>query len=186
MQERKGEDHLRWKEISREVAWRDPYGRVIEKVAYQLPDGRQADYFLRRVKDTVVVLALTQDQKVILAKQYRPGKDCVLYELPGGGIEVEQSPEDAVRAELLEETGYTGTFQLVCVSLRDGYSNWRSHCFVATNCTKASEQRLDTNEFIEVVLMPLNEVRALARSGQMTDIDAAMLGLDYLGLLSST
>lgn len=175
--------NLEWKELGREDAWVSPYSWKIEKVNFELPDGKTDDFYLRKVKNTVVVLALTENNEVILAKQYRPGKKRVLFELPGGGIEEGQTPEEAVHEELLQETGYEGELTFIAESLRDGYSNWISHCFVATNCKIVSDQELEPNEFIEVTLMPLEEFKTLARSGQMTDIDAAMLGLDHLKLL---
>ena len=178
------DEHLRWQELSREEAWKALAGnRHVDKVTYKMPDGTIGDYYLSRSGNSAVTLAMTKDQQVILAKQYRPGKDQVVCDLPGGGIKAGQTPEEAARAELLEETGYDGTFQFVTTSLPDGYSMRISHCFVATNCERVAEQKLDPHEFIEVVLMPLEEFKAYVRTGKMTDLDAAMLGLDFLKLL---
>ena len=176
-------DPLSWKELSREICYSGPREKIIEKVMYELPNGKVSDFYLRRVKNTVVVLALTTDHQVVLAKQFRPGKKRVLLELPGGSIEEGQTPEQAIHHELLQETGYEGNLHFVAESLRDGYSNWISYCFVATDCKKVSAQQLDPHECIDVTLLSLEDFKKLVRSGQMTDIDAAMLGLDYLELL---
>lgn len=177
------DEHLRWEEVEREEAYRGPHGRAIDKVVFKMPDGRLSDYYLQQEQEVSVVFALTKDQHVILARQYRPGKAEVLSVLPGGGIKDGQTPEEAARAELLEETGYAGDLQFVAQALPGSYTTYRVNCFVATNCTKVSEQQLDKDEFIEVVLMPLEEFKTHVRSGKMTTVDVAFLGLDYLKLL---
>lgn len=178
------DDSIKWQELRREQAWVDPFGRRrIDKVTYRLPNGEETDYYLKMEASSSVIVAMTKDQQFILARQYRPGKDQIILELPGGGIKPGQTPEEAARAELLEETGYTGTFQFIAESLPDAYSTRRSNIFVATDCEKVANQRLDPHEFVEIVLVPLDAFKAHARSAQLTDADAAMLGLDYLKLL---
>lgn len=85
--------------------------------------------------------------------------------------------------ELLEETGYAGDAQFVTNVLDDAYTTMRRACVIATNCKKVAEQKLDDSEFAQVVLLPLDDFRKLLRSGQMTDVEIAYLGLDFLGLL---
>ncbi len=175
--------NLEWKELSREVLYKSEYGRTIEDVVYEMPDGRQEHFHLKGESNSAVVLALTPDNQVILVKQFRPGPGAVLAELPGGGIKKGQSPMDAAAAELLEETGYIGDLQFVTESLADAYCSRTSFAFVATNCVKVAEPTLDTNEFVETVVMSLAEFRAHLRTGKLTDATEGYLGLDYLGLL---
>ena len=172
-----------WKELSRQTVF-DVGFRKIDKVEYELSDGRRVDYYVRVVRSTAVVLALTPEQNVILVKQFRPGKNCLVTDLPGGGIKIDQSSLEAAQAELEEETGYTGDLQFVGESWPDAYSSRVSNVFVATSCqVLPGGQKLDENEFIEVQLMSIKEFRSFIRTGRMTDIDAAYLGLDFLGLL---
>lgn len=172
----------KWKELSREVVFQK-YGRKIEKVIYTLPDGREGDYYLKKEGPAVCTLAITKDKYVILAKQFRPGPDKILLEMPGGGIEKGESPEQAAERELLEETGYKGKIQQVAEVFDCAYSTMNRYCVVATDCEKVSKQKLEENEFAEIVLMPVAEFRELLRSGKMTDVEVGYLGLDYLGLL---
>lgn len=177
------DENLVWKECAREAVF-DPGVRPVDKVEYEMPDGRRESYYVRRDGHSAVVVALTPSNDVILVRQFRPGKNCVVTDLPGGGIKAHQSPEEAARAELAEEAGYTGDFQYVGESWPDGYSSRISYVFVATDChALADGQRLDENEFINIQLMPLSEFRSFIRSGKMTDIDAAYLGLDFLRVL---
>lgn len=172
----------KWLPLSREIVF-EKYGRAIEKVIYKMPDGKEEEFYLKREGPVIATLALTKDKKVILAKQFRPGPNEILFELPGGGIEKGEKPEKAAERELLEETGYKGKAKLITRCLDDAYSSRNRYCFVATNCEKIGEPKLDGTEFAEVVLVSLEELRKLLRSGKMTDVEVGYLGLDYLNLL---
>ncbi len=171
-----------WKEISRKPEWQK-YGRKIEKVTYRMPNGEKNDFYLKKEGPAVGILALTKDKKVILTKQFRPGPNKILLELPGGYIDKKETPEEAGNRELLEETGYQGKAKLVTTAFDCAYSTMCRSCVVITDCTLVSKQNLDENEFIEVVLLTIDEFKDLLRSGQNTDIEVGYLGLDYLKLL---
>lgn len=172
----------KWKEISRKKVF-EKFGRKIEKVVYKMPDGKASDFYIKTEGVPVCVLALTKDKKVILAKQYRPGPDEILLELPGGKMEVGETPKKAAERELLEETGFRGKVKLVALAYDCAYSTIIRYCFVATDCKKVSEPKNSANEFTEVELIPLSKFRTLLRSGKMTDIEVGYLGLDSLNLL---
>jgi len=176
-------DHIQeWKEISREMAFQK-YSRKIEKVIFQLPNGKESDFYIKKEGPAVAVLALTKKKEVILVRQFRPGPKKVLNELPGGYIDANETPETAALRELQEETGYTGEVHCVTPVLDCAYSTMERQCVVVAECEKISEQKLDATEFAEVVLVSLDEFRSLLKSGQMTDIEVGYLGLDNLELL---
>lgn len=175
---------LPWELLSEELAY-NGYRKVLRR-KYRLPTGIEASFDIKKEGSPVCVLALTEDQQVILARQFRPGPGEVLLELPGGGIEASESPEQAIKRELLEETGYlAGEIAYVTQSLECAYSTVRRHCFVATGCKKIAEPKTDAHEFTETVLLSLKDFRAHLQSGMLTDIDVGYLGLDYLGLLAN-
>jgi ADP-ribose pyrophosphatase len=171
-----------WLEKSREIAFQK-YSRKIEKVIYQLPSGEESDFYLKKEGPATGILAITKDQQVILVKQFRPGPNEILTELPGGYVEPGEKPEVAAERELLEETGYQGKASLVTMAFDCAYSTMNRYCVVVTDCEKVVEQKLDKNEFAEVVLMSLADFRQLLKSGKNTDIEVGYIGLDYLGLL---
>lgn len=171
-----------WQELSREMAYQK-YSRKIEKVIFKLPDGKESDFYIKKEGPAAGVLALTSDNQVILAKQYRPGPKKILLELPGGYVDPNENPQDTMSRELLEETGYQGDVKFVTICLDDAYSTMERYCFVATDCKKIKEIENGEDEFTELVLVPLEEFKKILRSGQMTDVEVGYLGLDYLGLL---
>lgn len=172
---------MNWKKIDEHLV-RDGYRKIISKT-FIMPNGKEGKVEIKDEGRSVCVLALTKGNTVILAKQFRAGPEKILLELPGGGVMPDEDLEDAARRELLEETGYRGELQYVGSSLICAYSNRVSSCFVATNCHKLQEQKLDPTEFIEVVEMPLSEFRNHVRSGQLSDVGSAYQCLDFLKLL---
>ena len=174
-------DQLNW-QVKHEEVRRLGFRRILERL-YQLPDGREVQFDLKLEQHCVAVLAITTDYQVILAKQFRPGPNRILLEMPGGGIEKGESPPDAAARELLEETGYQGDLQFVTSSVDCAYSTMVRFNFVATDCKKISEPTPDENEFLEVVTISLDQFRDLLRSGELSDVESGYLGLDFLGCL---
>lgn len=174
---------MKWEKIKEWPAY-EGYRKILRR-AFRLPDGRVEEFDVKNEGNPICVLALTRDQQVILFKQFRPGPEQELLELPGGGIEKGEKPEDAVARELLEETGHKGKVRFVGRSRDCAYSTMHRYNFVATECEKITEPQRDENEFGEVVLMSLGEFRKHLRSGELTDIETGYLGLDYLGLLGN-
>lgn len=69
----------KWEELSREEVF-SKYGRKIEKVIYKLPDGTESDFYIKKEGPAICVLALTKNNEVILAKQFRPGPDEIILD----------------------------------------------------------------------------------------------------------
>lgn len=172
----------KWEEVSREEIF-SKYGRGIEKVDFKLPNGEVSDFYIKKESVFVATLAITKDGKVILVKQFRPGPKEILAELPGGYVDKGESPLQAGQRELLEETGYSGKAEFVTSIIGDGYSTMEKNCIVVTDCEKVAEQKLEKNEFSEVMLMTISEFREILRSGKSSDVEVGYIGLDYLGLL---
>lgn len=171
----------KWEELSRETAFQKYL--KIEEVGYRMPDNKEAKFYIKKEGPAVGILAITKDRQVILVKQFRPGPNEILNELPGGYVDANETPEQSAQRELLEETGYKGEAKLVTTAYDCAYSTMNRHCVVVTDCEKVTEQNLGNNEFAEVILMPLPEFRELLKSGKNTDIEVGYIGLDYLGLL---
>lgn len=171
-----------WKELSREEVFKK-YSRKIEKVVFRLPEGNEADFYIKAEASAAAILAITKDNQILMVKQFRPGPKKILYELPGGYVEEGESGISAVERELLEETGYKAKVQYIGECLDDAYSTMRRFCYVATDCVKVTEPKQTKTEQVELKLLTLKEFRELLRSGQMTDVEVGYLALDFLKLL---
>lgn len=171
-----------WEELSRETVF-SKYGKKVDKVIFKLPDGQELDYYIKKEGPAVCGLAITTDNKIILAKQYRPGPKKIVMELPGGYADLNEKIELSMARELLEETGYQGKVQLITTCLDDAYSTMERYCFIITDCQKVDQPKWDDDEFIDIELVTVEEFKKILRSGQMTDVEVGFLALDYLKLL---
>jgi ADP-ribose pyrophosphatase len=168
-----------WSKLGDTVVY-DRFRRVVSR-SFSLPDGTAAEFEVVELFDSAAVLALTATQEVVLVREFRPGPEAVLLELPGGVVEQGLTPIEAARTELLEETGYEGDLVEAGTILKDAYATNTKHAFAATNCRKVAEP--EEPMFTEPVLVTLAEFRAHLRTGRLTDSDAAYRALDHLGLL---
>ncbi len=173
--------NLNWKKI-KEESYKAGWRKMVKKT-FLLLNGKTSDYDIIDDGGTVSILAITEEKQVILIKVFRPGPEKTLMEMPGGLVEENESPIDAAERELLEETGYSGKFELAGEIIDDAYSNRIRSCFVIKNCKKVSDPKWDDDEESEIVKMDLDKFRKHLRSGQLTDVESGYICLDYLNLL---
>src|SRR5712692_2087604 len=157
--------------------------RRISRKTFVLPNGTEAAFEIKQEPRAVCVLALTTRDTVLLVQQFRPGPEAILLELPGGGVNPSEDPAEAAARELLEETGYRGEMELAGSSWHCAYSTMRTYHFVAPHCVKVQEPTPDDHEFLEVIEMPLADFKQHVRSGNLTDVAGAYMGLEKLNLL---
>ncbi|HSZ32626.1 MAG TPA: NUDIX hydrolase [Puia sp.] len=161
---------LRWKKISSQYISRDQWGTVRKDIC-QTPDGKIIDpYFVYEFPTWVTAVAITEEGKVILERQYRYALDVTCYEIPGGCVdETDSSLEMAIERELLEETGYkfTNYEYLGKTSSNPSTNNNWMHMYLATGGRYEREQQLDHNEDIEVYLFTVDEVKKLLEENQI-------------------
>jgi 8-oxo-dGTP pyrophosphatase MutT (NUDIX family) len=118
----------------------------------------------------VNIIPITSDNKVLLIEQYRHGTDEVTIEVPGGLVEPGEDTRIAAERECMEETGYKGTGDSVL--LGESHPNpafLNNHCwsYVWFGCKLNGEQKLDRHEDIEVMEVPLQNIRHMINEGKI-------------------
>ena len=150
---------------------------------YLLPDGTRGEWDIFGPEQSVAVLAITTNNEVVLARQYRPGPDLILDEMPGGAVDPGEAVADAAQRELLEETGYAGEVEVIAQSWLAGAARTRRFVAVVRDAVPVAQPSNEVGEFCDVVLVSLPEFRDHLRSGQLTDVDLGYLALDHTGRL---
>lgn len=161
------------------------YKKTIKVKKYKAPDGNLiTSYVDAGMQDSVQVFALTENNNVIIVKQYRPGSEKEEIELPGGRIDEGESKEKAAHRELKEETGYT-TDNLFYLGSKtySPYSEGRIYFFAALNCSKTDNLKLDRDEYLSAHEMPLKAYRELMKKSNTRGVDCAYMALDNLDML---
>lgn len=90
------------KPLKSEVAFATPWFQIVAKTMR----ADEAPYYSLRLPDYSAILAATEDGRILAVRQYRPAVERHTIELPSGIVDPGESPAEAARRELLEETGY--------------------------------------------------------------------------------
>ena len=159
----------KWKILSSEYLCRRPWLTARRDVV-ELPDGRvNPENEVLEYPDWVNVIAVTRDGKMVMERQYRHALGNTCYELPCGVIEAGETPLEAARRELLEETGYAGGEWTAWMDLapNPACNSNIAHSFLAVGVEKVSVQQLDATEDIDVYLLDKEYVRELLEHNQI-------------------
>ena len=136
-----------------------------------LPDGKPAERELIRHIGAVCVIPVTDDGLVVMERQYRYPVDEVILEIPAGKLDTkDEDHEEAARRELEEETGYhakelipLGKFYPACA-----YSDETIWMYLAKGLEKGN-RHLDEDEFLDVELIPLQDLVKQVLAGEIPD-----------------
>ena len=154
----------------------------VEKYDCFLNNGKviSRDKILKNNKDgsAVIVLAVTKDKEVILTVQPRVfTKRTVGVGLVAGYVEDGEDYIDALKRELLEESGYTSNniIELCSYYQDDGCSEAFNRGYIAFDCEKVSEQSLDKDEYIKSFLCTIDELFELDDMGYILDCGTKLI-----------
>ena len=161
---------MNWKILSSEYLFSDLWFKV-RKDRCETPEGKIIDpYYVYEFPEWATAFALTEENKVIMVRQYRHalGETCI--ELPGGCIDdSDKNFEEGIVRELKEETGYTFSSieSLGKISANPSTNNNLMHMFLAKGGKLTGSQQLDHNEEINVELYSIEEVKQMIRENQI-------------------
>ncbi len=136
----------------------------------QLPNGRRTVREVVEHSDSVCMVPLDREGRVILVRQYRKPTESVLLEVPAGGIEPGETPEQAALRELQEEINHTASRlqPLGRFWLAPGWCNELMYAYLATDLCR-SDLEQDYDEIVETVSAPLTDTLSLMTSGAIQD-----------------
>ena len=180
---------MKWKTLSSEYLFDDLWFKVRKDIC-ESPEGKIIDpYYVYEFPEWVTAVALTEDNKVVMVRQYRHAIGEVIIELPGGCVDdTDKNLEESISRELLEETGYSfSSFEYMGkTSPNPSTNNNWMHMFLAKGGKKVSEQHLDGNEEIEVELYTIDELKQMLKEKkiiQSMHVTCIMYALEKLGII---
>ena len=135
-----------------------------------LPDGRHTSREYVIHPGAVMIVALLDDGRVVLERQYRYPMHAVMIEFPAGKLDVGEASLACAQRELLEETGYTAREWAKAGVLHPviSYSTEFIDVWFARGLT-LGERKLDAGEFLDVFTATPDELLGWCGSGQVTD-----------------
>lgn len=133
----------------------------------EMYDGSKATFEALKRPNTILTIPI-KGNKLLLSFEEQPGKPR-RYGFIGGRAEPNELPLDTAKRELLEETGMeSADWELFGSYEFDGKIEWTTHLFIARNCQKIAEQKLDAGEKIDVYKCQLSEFMEKIRENERT------------------
>lgn len=149
----------------------------------QMPDGRESTREIVEHPGAVVIVAVDESDNVLLVRQFRYALGKELLEIPAGGIDGDETPEEAAVREMQEETGHLPgkLVKLGGFYSAPGFCTEYLHLFLATELRPGRLFAEDT-ESIQLERMPVSQVPVLVASGKLEDaksLAGLMIYLEY-------
>ncbi|WP_020059433.1 NUDIX domain-containing protein [Bacillus sp. 123MFChir2] len=161
-------------------------GRVIKVRVDEvvLPNGETSKREIVTHPGAVAVIAITDDEKIVLVEQYRKAMEKELVEIPAGKLEQGEKPEVTAIRELEEETGYICDNMELITSFytSPGFADEIVYVYEATGLKKKEDKAdLDEDEFVELMEVSLEEALQLIKEQRIHDAKT-MFAIQYLQL----
>ncbi len=136
----------------------------------EIPDKKYSKREIVEHPGGVAIIPVTNDNSVILVKQYRKAVERFLLEVPAGKLELNEEPRETAIRELKEETGYEAKKleYLLEFYTSPGFSNEKIYLFLATDLIEG-EATPDVGEFIERVKYNIDDLIKMIERGEITD-----------------
>jgi ADP-ribose pyrophosphatase len=144
----------------------------------RLPSGKTTTREIVVHPDVVAILPVLDDGRIVMVRQYRKATERTLLEVPAGGIDGDETPEEAARREMIEETGYRiGSLELLYTFyVSPGYTTEKMYLYRAAKL-QPGEPTEETDQ-IEVVTVSPEEAQARIGTGEIADAKS-ILAVSY-------
>lgn len=136
----------------------------------ELPDGSRSTREIIEHNGGVSVAAMTDNDEIILVRQYRHPYGEIIYEIPAGKIEKGEDPFECGKRELKEEAGATAEhYELLGIDYPSpGYCGEKIYIYYADGLT-FGENDLDEGEFLDVIKVPFDKAVEMVMSDEIKD-----------------
>lgn len=151
---------MNWKTLSSQYLSKHPYFTA-RKDRCETPEGKIVEeYFVVELPPSVCAVCLTEEGKVLMVQQYRHPIKQTILELPGGFVDKNETPGEAVQRELMEETGYefSKIIPLGKIAANPGVLDNFTYFFLAEGGKKVADPHLDETEELQVAHISLDEL----------------------------
>jgi ADP-ribose pyrophosphatase len=159
-----------WKTLSTREVYKNNWIRVREDIA-EMPDERTTIYGVCEMGQCVGILPFVSEHEVAMVRQYRYiQQEGHRWEMPTGGMHVGETPKEAAQRELAEEVGYrAGSLELINTHYTSkSVCDETAHIFIGRDLTVVTGVP-DETEFLEVAIMPFDEVLEMVVRGEIRD-----------------
>ena len=163
----------KWKALSSNVILDHEKLKVIEDTV-ELPDGTTSTYVRLGAAESqsVIIIAVNAKLQILVQREYSHPPNKVMWQLPGGRMNVGETPEAAARRELAEESGYSAENAEVIGSfyVNNRLSDRKQYI---VHCTKLFKHKLreDNDEFIKTYWMQEEKLKAMITEGEFDNIN---------------
>lgn len=162
------------KTINKETVYK---GKILNVELHDvlLPDGTTSKREILRHNGAVAVLAITDEDEVLLVEQYRKAAEITTLEIPAGKLDLGEEPLRCAVRELQEETGYAvseNDLEKICAThVAIGYSSELITIYYVGNLSKKQlgEKNLDEDEFLNVKKYKIDDIFSLLDNNIITD-----------------
>ena len=153
----------------------------------RMPNGRLTVREVVEHSNSVCMVPLDADGNVLLVRQFRKPTESALLEVPAGGIEEGETPEEAAMRELQEEVSHVaGNLRpLAGFWLAPGWCDEYMHTFLATDL-QPSDKEQDYDEMVETRSVPLTETLDLIEKGEIQDAKSIAALLQAMRVVGDT
>jgi 8-oxo-dGTP pyrophosphatase MutT (NUDIX family) len=172
-----------WTRQTRRTVYENPWITLYHDQVIR-PDGKPGIYGVVHFHTKAIgVVALDEQDRVLLVGQYRYTLDLYSWEICEGGGALDEPPLAAAQRELQEETGYAARSwrEILRAHLSNSVSDEEAICYLATDLTPGEAQPEGT-ELLQVKWVPFAEAVAMVGRGEITD-SLSVMGLQRVALL---
>lgn len=164
----------KWKFKERIEIFKHPRMELVEDIVI-LPNDKEAKYLREKPTNnhSIAIIAINNENKILLQKEYSYPPNEVLWQFPGGAIEKGEDILAAANRELAEESGYVSEDQKIIGEfyVNNRRSDRKQYVVLCKNL-KENKLKADDEEFIENYFLDKEEIKELIKSNEIKNVNA--------------